>query len=341
VILAEEVLHTTLATLDKEQGRRSPTSVVIASTLAGTLWENDRPEEAETVMSNRLDLLERIGSPESITMGYITASRVAAAGGNERRAFDLLDYLCTIGELRTMPRLCLTSIAEQIRLHARHGRVETCSALLDRMQVRHRQLMSMEKGILSELGGILVNTAAAYVALARRDTEAALLALDAADEPARRLNRGRDAIRLRLLRALALHRRGDDGTALLDEASSLAEALGLKRILADTHPDLVDWMRTRAGGQKPEPGTAAPAAHAAPQRPDVRRGTGMLLTPKELDVLGLMAVNMSNKQIAQALCVSDTTVKWHIKNLFSKLNAGTRRHVVDRARVLGILDAAG
>jgi len=32
-------------------------------------------------------------------------------------------------------------------------------------------------------------------------------------------------------------------------------------------------------------------------------------------------------------------VKWHLKNLFSKLNAGTRRHAVDRARLLGLITA--
>ena len=35
--------------------------------------------------------------------------------------------------------------------------------------------------------------------------------------------------------------------------------------------------------------------------------------------------------------VSDETVKWHLKNLFSKLSAGTRRHAVDRARMMGLI----
>ena len=31
------------------------------------------------------------------------------------------------------------------------------------------------------------------------------------------------------------------------------------------------------------------------------------------------------------------TVKWHVKNLFLKLSAGTRKHAVDRARLLGLV----
>jgi LuxR family maltose regulon positive regulatory protein len=62
-----------------------------------------------------------------------------------------------------------------------------------------------------------------------------------------------------------------------------------------------------------------------------------MLTPKEAEVLALLDGGMSNKLIARAMSVSDETVKWHLKNLFSKLSAGTRKHAVDRARLLGLL----
>jgi LuxR family maltose regulon positive regulatory protein len=62
-----------------------------------------------------------------------------------------------------------------------------------------------------------------------------------------------------------------------------------------------------------------------------------MLTPKEAEVLALLDGGMSNKLIARAMGVSDETVKWHLKNLFSKLSAGTRKHAVDRARLLGVL----
>jgi LuxR family maltose regulon positive regulatory protein len=54
-------------------------------------------------------------------------------------------------------------------------------------------------------------------------------------------------------------------------------------------------------------------------------------------VLDLLALGLPNKAIARELDVSGETVKWHIKNLFSKLSAGSRRHVVERARMLGLV----
>ena len=57
-----------------------------------------------------------------------------------------------------------------------------------------------------------------------------------------------------------------------------------------------------------------------------------------LEVLRLLATNLSNKQIALAMGVSDETIKWHFKNLFRKLNAGSRAHLLQRARMVGMVD---
>ena len=53
----------------------------------------------------------------------------------------------------------------------------------------------------------------------------------------------------------------------------------------------------------------------------------MALTPKEREVLELLARNLSNKEIGLAMQVGEETIKWHMKNLFAKLDAGTRRQV--------------
>jgi LuxR family maltose regulon positive regulatory protein len=54
-------------------------------------------------------------------------------------------------------------------------------------------------------------------------------------------------------------------------------------------------------------------------------------------VLQLLAGGLPNKRIATELDLSADTVKWHVKKLLAKLNAGSREHAVDRARMLGLL----
>jgi DNA-binding NarL/FixJ family response regulator len=52
------------------------------------------------------------------------------------------------------------------------------------------------------------------------------------------------------------------------------------------------------------------------------------LTPRELEVLRMMAEGAANKAIAFALEISEHTVKFHVASILSKLNAGTRTEAV-------------
>lgn len=61
------------------------------------------------------------------------------------------------------------------------------------------------------------------------------------------------------------------------------------------------------------------------------------LTPREHQCLRLISEGMSNKLIADALNVSDSAVKFHIKNLARKLKAKSRAHAVALGYQIGIL----
>ncbi|WP_257386951.1 response regulator [Tahibacter caeni] len=61
------------------------------------------------------------------------------------------------------------------------------------------------------------------------------------------------------------------------------------------------------------------------------------LTPRELDVLALIRDGRRNKQIADALGISETTVNFHIRNLVDKLQASDRTHAVVIALRRGLL----
>ena len=108
-------------------------------------------------------------------------------------------------------------------------------------------------------------------------------------------------------------------------------------MFADAHPGLADWIRNARPVAVPSTTLAAPMH--PPARPNVSRATpSMALTPKEREVLELLARSLSNKEIGLAMQVGEETIKWHMKNLFAKLDAGTRKQVVQRSRILGLLD---
>jgi two-component system nitrate/nitrite response regulator NarL len=62
------------------------------------------------------------------------------------------------------------------------------------------------------------------------------------------------------------------------------------------------------------------------------------LTPRELELLQLVARGLSNKAIGQALSVSENTVKYHLKNISQKLAAENRTEAVTAAIRSGLLD---
>lgn len=343
--LARAALRVASARADSEIGRRSHLATMLATALAAALWDCDAPAEAAVVLANRLDIVERSMAVDPMCMGYVTAARVAGWEGREGRAFDLLHQLCAVGEARGLQRACVASLAEQIRMHARSGHARTCSTLVKQLEAICPIKSVSESGIWGALCKLQLSMAHAYAAISQTNYEAALELLAPAARLAARLRRGRDDIEITLLQALSLRRMHADDSALLNEGSSLARTRGLRRLVSDTYFDVIQMTRQEATQTAladrdalDTSATSAPtvARHNAFGLPHVLPNS--LLTPKERDVLQLLAQHMSNKQIAMALGMGGETAKWHLKNLFSKLGAGTRKHVVDRARMLGILE---
>ncbi|MDV7213454.1 helix-turn-helix transcriptional regulator, partial [Azotobacter beijerinckii] len=62
------------------------------------------------------------------------------------------------------------------------------------------------------------------------------------------------------------------------------------------------------------------------------------LSERESQTLRLVAAGQSNKEIARSLDISVETVKWHLKNLYGKLQVTSRTRAMSRARELSLLE---
>jgi two-component system, NarL family, response regulator len=69
----------------------------------------------------------------------------------------------------------------------------------------------------------------------------------------------------------------------------------------------------------------------------VARVTNVSLTPRELTVLRLLAAGNSNREIGDALGISDGTVKIHVSHLFAKLNVTSRTEAIATALRRGLV----
>ena len=70
---------------------------------------------------------------------------------------------------------------------------------------------------------------------------------------------------------------------------------------------------------------------------DQRKVESLGITPRELEILELMAAGLSNKEIAQRVYVSENTVKTHSSRVFDKLGARRRTQAVQLGKELRLI----
>ena len=105
--------------------------------------------------------------------------------------------------------------------------------------------------------------------------------------------------------------------ALADRiAAALSDVEGLELVSADDEPDAVI-----VAGQEEAQGAESDVA----------------LTPRELEVLALLAEGASNKLIGRRLGISAHTAKYHVASLMEKLDAVSRTDAVAHAARIGVL----
>jgi DNA-binding NarL/FixJ family response regulator len=140
------------------------------------------------------------------------------------------------------------------------------------------------------------DAASARVALARGDAEAALAAARLAIRQWASLSARYEVARSRVLVGRALRRLGD-------EESAVAELTEARKCYAELGAAPAERETARLLGHEESPGG---------------------LSPREVEVLRLVAAGKSNPQIAGTLVLSEKTVARHLSNIFVKLDVGSR-----------------
>jgi DNA-binding NarL/FixJ family response regulator len=75
----------------------------------------------------------------------------------------------------------------------------------------------------------------------------------------------------------------------------------------------------------------------SPQKTPASTGQPSELTPRETEIVGLLARGLTNKAIGSQLFISPGTVKAHTASIFRKLDAANRTEAVTRARELNLV----
>lgn len=320
------------------------------------LYEVNDLESALTLFEQAHDVIVGGAQLDFLALGFLAVVRLHDAADDRGRATSLLEEAESIGLYHSWPRLVRLIDLERVRRALTYGEINKAASLASRIFADDAFLP--DKWIPSFEDTEDLQTCSARLALHEQRFADALSVIASEERHAKRQGRVHRTIKLMVLRTLAYELRGDHGDALnsLQSALKLAAPGGYVRTFLDEGPAIMpvlaracDTLMTMArhegkvrSGDRSDRFLEVLLSASAPQAnrrhtaaaPDAGRREE--LSEREQQILGLLASGMSNKDIAESVCVSENTVKFHLKNVYSKLGVKSRVQAINLARGMGM-----
>jgi ATP/maltotriose-dependent transcriptional regulator MalT len=309
--------------------------------LAGICYEFDEVEQALAHLELALSSVHEYAPADAAIVAYLTQARIQHLRHDESGALAMLREGQELGEQRGLRRVTLSLAAEECRILARAGLNEEARLVATRFDFHELPVRSDAPALSSDKA---LRATSRY--LLKQSPRVVVEALDAAIENSQQRELAHRSVELLILRALAKKETEDWASALADvrHALTIAAPRNYVRVFLDEGREL-GALIDRLDPEQLRGSAAAPLARRlqrAMYTPDIQGeaapiGKGEELTKRELSILKRLETGLSNKEIAEAIFVSEGTLKWHLHNVYGKLNVKNRTGAMTRARALGIL----
>jgi LuxR family transcriptional regulator, maltose regulon positive regulatory protein len=332
---------------EQHVGPNSIAAALPASLIARIKYERGQLDEAEASVIDRASLISAGTMLDCVWSAYFVIARAAAARMNFERARTILERAENQGVARDWGRLSAGAIAEQARLYLNDGRLDEAAACVDRLERLARKHPASRPCAWSEIEWYHKLTRAHLLGQQARPDEAISVLQQLQREAeamqhrqfliciairlsAVQLSAGKVAEAMnRFHRVLAACGAAGLYQTVLDEGPVISKLLQTTQESGKVKADLIPYVDRlvaglRRGGQDHLASTSGAQILSA-------------LSPRETDILTLIAEGLSNKEIARNLDIGPETVKSHIKSVFTKLGVERRAHAVSRAQTLGLV----
>jgi LuxR family maltose regulon positive regulatory protein len=304
--------------------------------LGELLYEWNDLTGARDHLSQGLQRAELGGDIRSLIAGYLLMARLQLTEGDVETATAYLERARPLVARSPFPDWTSRFERGQLELWLAENRLRVAA---DWTEARLRD-GAIDRRPDSECARLaLVRVMIAKGDLSSRDD--ALRRLDVLLRTADAEGRTAIAIEALALQALARRQGGDHPSALiaLERALRLAEPEGYVRLFADLDLPMARLLQeARSRGVMPDYVGRLLAACGALPAPDATSGTlPEPLSPREREVLRLLAAGLTNREIAESLSISPETVKKHTAGIYGKLGASNRTEAAAMARKLDVL----
>jgi LuxR family maltose regulon positive regulatory protein len=355
--LAEKSLREAMSMAEIIDGGISPLVAMPALLLAELLYERDDLDKARDLLDRYGPLAEKQGFVDHLTAYYMCRSRLLARRGDQEDARAVLRSARQSAERHGFARLLAFVDQEDVRLAIRSNDMDAVKRYLGRLDEeevdlairpgphttsRHeaatlawcRAMSAINEHsqailVLRRWAAFANGRAAQHSEVKLLVVLAVVLALD-----------GREGEALRTLReAVKKAARPRFVSAFLDEGRAIQTLLqklfqGADEAMGPTTGFGLDLIRRFADA---EGGHAEEAPQDAPAKSSGELNLPEQMNEREAEVLRLVAMGMSNKEIGDRLGLTEGSVKWYLQQIFLKLDVRRRAMAVAKAKKFGLI----
>lgn len=325
----------------------SVSSAVVAAIQVQALYEAGDIGAAAKSFESAQNSIASFALLDYTAVAFVSMSRIHEIRGEASKSVEILEQADAIGHSSLWPRLVRVIAWERVRRHLLRGELDRAEVAASRIQPGDQALPEGWLAFADDTEGDLIH--GVRLQIHRGDADAALDSIAPAIDTARRQGRVRRLIKLRVLEALAYRARARSADALssMTRALELAQPGGWQRCILDEGPGAVNLLReieahrgasSEADQMQTFLGQLLEGA-GDPGRETQGAGFQTLepLTEREKRILILLTDGTTNEEIAQTLFVSRNTVKFHLKNIYSKLAVNSRLQAINAARAMGLV----
>jgi LuxR family maltose regulon positive regulatory protein len=340
---AEHLYREVLEEAEKHGVAYLVVSTMAAGLLGTALYEQGDYEAACHLLERRMKLLEQVAIPDTVLQCIQTLAMAHWLAGRQTEALSWLDRLERYATRYDLGRLLVSALVVRMRWLQQTGDETGAENALQRILQTAQQHDALESGTPLEVRTIARRATLERHLHAERFSAATEL-LPALIEVSQSNRRWRRVVAMRVQMAVVEQGRGRpvDAHVQFVEALRQGHRLGLVRSVLDAWSGVPSMLEATLADNTLDPVLRFYAQRlldiagstVAGNQQDASAESASILSVRELDVLGLVAQALPNKKIARVLNLSPETVKWHMKNIFYKLEVTGRDEAIAKVRDL-------
>jgi LuxR family maltose regulon positive regulatory protein len=310
-----------------QRGPQIPVVALAYQDLAFIHYEWNELEKAEAYLQQGMDLSKRTRNEEFQIAGLILQVYLNLARQDWAAASKTVDQACDMSKkfsAHTQSRCAALRALVAIKI----GDLKSTSLWLEQNEE------DIDSHPLYRFSGLI----RPRLLIAQGKLDEAADKLDVLSAAALEAGWGYALIVARVLQALAASS-PDTAIDFLEDALQMAASDGYIRTFLDVGSNLVPLLQQIANRGKASRYARQLLSQAENKTPLVIEKSALVepLSERELEVLKLVAVGLSNREIGRKLFISPGTAKTHIHNLCGKLNVRNRTEAASRAKELGLV----